>query len=219
MDLPAASNQTDGDGGEQERDQFRDAAQTLLTHPARETIGVAKRDGDDQEIHQQRCDRVDDADTVDQDEQRREQRGPGDEWHAQRNHAEFVAAAAIVRAKSDKLPHGQHEQDQATGHLKIGDGDPERGKNNFPEKDETDRDAQTGEDAEKRLMFALLTRGRCAQPHENRDQTDGIDGDEERDEGEEKFLDHRRSLGGAFSLYRPILLHNDPLSDQPKLCV
>jgi hypothetical protein len=39
---PAAPDQTDGDRGEQEGDDFRNATQTLLADPSRETLGVAK---------------------------------------------------------------------------------------------------------------------------------------------------------------------------------
>ena len=44
---------TDCDRGEQKRNQFRNAAQTLFAHPAAESVGVAKRDGDNGQIHQQ----------------------------------------------------------------------------------------------------------------------------------------------------------------------
>jgi len=53
MRLPAAADEADRDGGEQERDDFGDAAQSLFAHPTAETVGIAKCDGDKGEVHHQ----------------------------------------------------------------------------------------------------------------------------------------------------------------------
>ena len=197
--LPAAPDQADGDGGEKERDQFRNAAQSLLAHPARETIGVAQRDGDKREIHQERDDCEDEADAIDQNEQRRQQCRAGDERHAERNNAEFITAAAILRSDPDQLANGQDEQNQSAGHLKIRDCDPERRKNYFAEKNKNDRDAKRGENSEKRLTLSMFVRSGRAEPHKNRDQPDRIDRDKDRNEGEQKFFDHG-IIGRVFAL-------------------
>src|SRR5437016_3806820 len=187
---PTAPDQADGDGCEKEGNQFGNAAQALLADPARETIRVAQRDGDKCEIHQQRDDCEHEADAIDQNEQCRQQRWAGDERHAERNNAEFITAAAILRSDPDQLANGQDEQNQSAGHLKIRDRDPEGGKNYFAEKNKNDRDAKRGENSKKRLTFPIFERSVRAQTHENRDEADRIDRDKDRDEGEKKFLDH-----------------------------
>jgi hypothetical protein len=74
--------------------------------------------------------------------------------------------------------------------LKIGDGDSQRAKNDFAQKNKTDRNAKAGEDSEKSLMFPVFRRTTCAKSQEERDQSDRIDGDEDGNEGEQKFLNH-----------------------------
>jgi len=74
--LPAAADQTDCDRREQKRDNFRHPAQTLRSHPAREPVGVAERDCDNREIHQQRDKRKYKSDRIDQNQKRGQQRRP-----------------------------------------------------------------------------------------------------------------------------------------------
>lgn len=188
--MPAAPYQTDGYGGEKEGDQLGNAAQALLADPARKTIRVAQRDRDKREIHEERDDCEDEANAIDQNEQRREQCRAGDERHAERNNAEFIAAAAILRSDPDQLANGQDEQNQSAGHLKIRDRDPKCRKNYFAEKNKNDCDAKRGENSEKGLTLSMFARGGRAEPHKNRDQPDWIDRDEDRNEREQKFLDH-----------------------------
>src|SRR4029077_2068468 len=66
MHLPAAPDQTDRDRCQQKRNDFRNPPQSLLPHPAPEAIGVAERDGHERQIHQQRCQRVKEANAIDQ---------------------------------------------------------------------------------------------------------------------------------------------------------
>jgi thimet oligopeptidase len=171
----------------------------LLADPARETIRIAQRDGDEREIHQERDDCDDQADAIDQNEQCRQQRRPGDEWHAERNNAEFIATASILRSDPDQLANGQDEQDQSAGHLKIRDRDPECRKNYLAEKNKNDRDAKRGEDSEERLTLSMFGRGGRAEPHKNSDQPDRIDRDEDRNKREKEFFDHG-IIGCVFAL-------------------
>jgi len=196
---PTAPDQADGDGCEKEGNQFGNAAQALLADPARETIRVAQRDGDKREIHQQRDDCEHEADAIDQNEQCRQQRWAGDERHAERNNAEFITAAAILRSDPDQLANGQDEQNQSAGHLKIRDRDPECRKNYFAKKNKNDRDAKRGENSEKRLTLSMFARSGRAEPHKNRDQPDRIDRDEDRNKREEEFFDHG-IIGRVFAL-------------------
>ena len=123
--------------------------------------------------------------------------GPGDERHAKRNDAEFVAAAAIARAKSHELAHGQAKQNQTAGDLKIFHRDSERVENNFAHENETDGNAEARENSEHRLMFAIFGRRAGAEPGKDCDQTDWIDRNEKRNKREQKFLEiwlHRHAF-------------------------
>ena len=111
-----------------------------------------------------------------------------------------------MRAKAEQLAPGQAKQDQATGDLKIRNGDSKRGESNFPEKNKSDGNAESGEDSQKRLLFSMLTRRARAKTHEDRDESDWINGDKDRDEGEEKFLNH--AIRAGISLYAMNVLHN-----------
>ena len=98
--------------------------------------------------------REDDADGIDQNQQRGEQRRPGDQRHPERHDAEFVARAARSLIAADQLAPGQAEENQPAGHLKIGHRDPERPENEFAEKDEPDRDRQARDNTEESLALA-----------------------------------------------------------------
>src|SRR4029077_15457991 len=74
MHLPAAADTTYRDRCQQKRNDFRNPAQTLLAHPAAEAIGIAERDGYNCQIHHERCQRVKEANAIDQDKQSGEQR-------------------------------------------------------------------------------------------------------------------------------------------------
>ena len=69
-----------------------------------------------------------------------------------------------------------------------------------------DGNAQSSEDSQKRLPFSMLARCARAKTHEDRDQADWIDGDKDRNEGEEKFLNH--AIRAGISLYAMNVLHN-----------
>src|SRR5207249_10338230 len=122
---------------------------------------------------------------------------PSDERHAERHNTELIAAAAILRSDSDQLAHSQDEQNQSAGYLKIRDRDPEGGKNYFAEKNKNDRDAKRGENSKKRLTFPIFERSVRAQTHENRHEADRIDRDQDRAEGEKKFLDLGSRVAGC----------------------
>src|SRR5947199_120199 len=72
-------------------------------------------------------------------QQRGEKGRPGDQRHPERNDAELVAAGAILRPKTKQFTSRQTQQDQTTSNLKIGDRNPKRCENNFPEKNKADR--------------------------------------------------------------------------------
>src|SRR5437868_7483408 len=196
---PTAPDQADGDGCEKEGNQFGNAAQALLADPARKTIRDAQRDSDKREIPQDRDDCEHEADAIDQNEQCRQQRWAGDERHPERNNAEFITAAAILRSDPDQLANGQDEQDQSASHLKIRDRDPECRKNYLAEKNKNYRDAKRGENSEKRLTLSMFARSGRAEPHKNSDQPDRINRDEDRNKREEEFFDHG-IIGRVFTL-------------------
>ncbi len=95
-----------------------------------------------------------------------------------------------MRAEADQLANGECEQDQSARNLKISNGDSERFKNNFAEKNKTDRDKQAGENSEKRLALSVLARRARPESQKNRHQSDRIDRYENGNESEQKFLDH-----------------------------
>jgi len=111
-----------------------------------------------------------------------------------------------MRAKAEQFAPGQAKQDQATGDLKIRNGDSKRCENNFPKKNKSDGNAESGEDSQKRLLFSMIARRARAKTHEDRDEPNWIDGDKDRDEGEEKFLNH--AIRAGISLYAMNVLHN-----------
>ena len=61
----------------------------------------------------------------------------------------------------------------------------------LPEKNKSDSHTERCEDSESRLAFALFRRSAGREPHEYRDKSNWIDGDKDRNESDEKFLDHR----------------------------
>jgi len=95
-----------------------------------------------------------------------------------------------VRPEADQLAHREGEQNQPPCDLEVGHGDSERFENNFAEKNEPNRNQQTGEQAEKRLMFAMFARRLRPKSYENRDQSDRVDRDKHWNKREQKFLDH-----------------------------
>ena len=111
-----------------------------------------------------------------------------------------------MRPKAEQFASGQAEQDQATCDLKIGNRDSKRGENNFSEKNKSNGNEESRKYSQKRLSLSLLAR--CARPetHEDRDKPDWIDCDKDRNEGEEKFLNH--AIRAGISLYAMNVLHN-----------
>jgi hypothetical protein len=75
--------------------------------------------------------------------------------------------------------------------LKIRVRDSKGFENNPTEKNKSDSYAESGEDSQSRLAFALLRRSAGRETHEYCDESDWIDRDKDRNESEEKFLDHR----------------------------
>ena len=145
--MPATPNQADGDRRKKKRDYFRHAAQPLFAHPARKSTGIAERDRHQCQIYQKRNQRKKQPHSIDQNQQGRKQRWPGDERHAKRNNTKFVAATAIVWLEAEQFARGQAEQNQTTCHLKIRHCNSKRGENNLPEKNKPYRYAKSSEDS------------------------------------------------------------------------
>jgi len=72
--------------------------------------------------------------------------------------------------------------------LKICHRDSKRGKNNFAEKNKSNRDTEAGYDSEKRLSYSIFPLGSRTEADEQRDEADRITRDKERNEGEQKSL-------------------------------
>jgi len=204
--VPATANQAHGNRREKQRDYFRCTAQPLFAHPTRKLIGIAERDRYEYKIYQKRDQGEKQTDCIDQNQESGKQCRPSNERHTKWNNAKFVAATAIMRPEAEQFAPRQAEQDQATGDLKIRNGDSKRGENNFPEKNKSDGNAQSGKDSQKRLLFSMIARRARAKAHEDRDESNWIDGDKDWNEGEEKFLNHAISAG--ISLYAMNVLHN-----------
>src|SRR4029077_16467390 len=100
----------------------------------------------------------------------------------------LIRGIAIGPAVTDQLAHGKSEQDQSARNLKIGHGNSKSGENSFTEKDKADCHQQSGQQSKKCLMSAMFMGRVCAESQENRDQPDGIDGNEHRNEREQEFL-------------------------------
>ena len=94
---------------------------------------------------------------------------------------------------ANQLAHSQNEQNQSACDLKIGDGNSKRAKNRFAQKNETRGHAEPGQNPQKSLVPAILGGAGVPEPDEKRDQTDGIDRDKYRNEGEQKFLNHKKT--------------------------
>src|SRR5205814_4468940 len=161
----------------------------------RKLIGIAEREREQSKIYQERKQSEKQTNCIDQNQQSGQQCRPGNERHPERDNTKFIAASAIVRAKTEQFPPGQAEQDQSTGDLKVRHGNSERGENNFPEKNKSDGNAESSEDSQKRLSFSLLARRARAETHEDRDQPDWIDGNKDRNEGYKKLLNKRGAVG------------------------
>jgi hypothetical protein len=111
-----------------------------------------------------------------------------------------------MRPKAEQFAPRQAEQNQTTRDLKIRHGNAKRGENNFAEKNKSYGNAKSGEDSQKCLPFSVLARRAGAKTHEDRNQPDWIDGDKDRNECEEKFLNH--AVRAGISLYVMDVLHN-----------
>src|SRR5205085_8303272 len=81
----------------------------------------------------------------------------------------------------------------------IGDRDPKGAENYFAEKNEADRHRQARDQPQRALVLPTLRVRMTAEPEKNRDQSDRVDRDEERDEGEQKFFEVRLHLAVAAS--------------------
>src|SRR5882724_1750753 len=162
----------------------------------REPICIPERQRDQAQIDYQRGEREQYAHRIDQNEQGGEQRRPGDQRHPERHNSEFIAASVAGRPNIEQFAPCQGEQNKTAGDLKVCIGNSKRIENNLAKKNKSDRHAERCEKSETRLVFALFWRSARREPHEYRDESDWIDGDKDRNESDEKFLDHRcaRSL-------------------------
>ena len=96
----------------------------------------------------------------------------------------------------EEIAHGEGEQDKPARHLKICHRDPERLENKFPKKHEPDGNAERGDNAKNCFLLPSLRIDVRAQADEDRDHSDRVDRDENRNEGNEEFggeLFHRES--------------------------
>jgi len=124
-------------------------------------------------------------------QQRGDRRRPRDERHSERHYSKRFARIAVASAQIQQLAHRDPEQNQTTRHLKIRDRDPERAKDYLSEKNETDRNGEACDQAERAFVLAAFGIRVAAEPEENCDEPDGIDGDKKRDKREQEFFDER----------------------------
>src|SRR5207245_11248185 len=82
------------------------------------------------------------------------------------------------------------EKKQHTNNFKNGHRNPKRSQNNFSKENKADRHTKSSEDSEKRLSCSLFTRSACAEADENRDKSNWIDCDKDRNKSEEKLFNH-----------------------------
>ncbi len=216
--LPAAPNQANRDRSQEQRDQFRNPAQTLSPHPARKPFRIAKRDRDEPKVDEQCEKREQNSHRIDQDQERGQQRRARDQRHSQRHDTKFITAAAAALAEADEFAHRETKEDQPSCDLKIRHRNSKRSKNNFAQKNEPDRHAKPGQDPEHRLMLSIFGRSARPQSREDRNQPDRIDRNKKRDKREKEFFQIRlhatvfacrvRFRKGAIVLYRFPRLHN-----------
>src|SRR4030095_16876485 len=90
----------------------------------------------------------------------------------------------------EQLAAGQRQENQSACDLKVCIGNPKCVENNLPEKNKSDSHAERCEDSQRCLTLALLRRSAGRESHEYRDKSDWIDGDKDRNESDEKFLNH-----------------------------
>src|SRR5438477_12244627 len=88
LSLPAAPDQAHRNRGQQERDQLRHASHPLLPHPTSEMARVSKSKSHQEQIYEQRQDREQDSNGIDQEQQCSEQRRTRDQRHTERNNSE-----------------------------------------------------------------------------------------------------------------------------------
>src|SRR2546423_11556112 len=150
---------------------------------------ITEAESAEEQIHQQRQDREENSDGVDEQQQRSEQCRSRDQRHPERDDAERFARVLPALAQIEQLAHGNPEQDQPARDLEIGNGDAERAENYFAEKDEPDRNREAGDQSKRPFepppFFVHVT----AQPKTNRDEPDRINRNKKRDEREQKFFE------------------------------
>jgi thimet oligopeptidase len=159
-------------------------------------VGVSERESHQQQIHEQRQDREQDPNRIHEDEERGEQRWPGDQRHSEGHHSKRFARVPVTSAQIQELAHSDAEQNQAARHLKIRDRDPERTKDDLAEKNEPNRNSEARNQPECPFMLPALGLRIAPQPEKNGDEPDWVDGHKKRDKREEEFFDvglHLRS--------------------------
>ena len=116
----------------------------MFAHPACKPVRVAKRDGDQAEIHNQRDEDVKTIPTVSiRIRSAVSNAGPAMSGMPSGTMPNSSPPPRSLRAKSHELAHGQAKQNQTARDLKICHRDSERGENNFAEKNKTDGNAET----------------------------------------------------------------------------
>src|SRR5215471_923773 len=188
--MPAAADQADCDRSEKERDYFRYTAQSLSAHQAREPVCIPECHCNQSKINKKRYQREHQAYRIDENKQRSQQCWPGDQRHSKRHDSKFIAAWVVGRANIEQFTARQSNQNKTTGDLKVRIRDSKCVENNHPEKNKSDRHAQSREDSEKRLTFPLLERNVGSEPCKDRNKSDRVDRDKDWNECEEKLLDH-----------------------------
>ena len=182
--MQALADHVDGDGGEEEGDDLGDGAHAGAADAAGDAVALREGEDDEGQVYGE-CDEGDDnADGLSEEDERRDRGGAGDERHAERDDAEVVGELArLLCGGVNDVARGEDEEDETAGDLEVGGGDTEGVEDGLTEKEEKEGDAAAGPGGLRGDFATAFDRHACTHREEDGSEADGVDGDEERDEG------------------------------------
>lgn len=199
--MQALADHVDGDGGEEEGDDFGDGAHAGATDAAGDAVALREGEDDEKEVCGERDEGDGDADGLSEEDEGGDRGGAGDERHAEGDDAEIVGELArLLRGGVDDVAGGEDEEDEAAGDLEIGGRDAERVEDGLTEEEKKEGDASAGPGGLGGDFAAAFGGNAGAHGEEDGGETDGIDGDEERDEGLKELarvVGHAARMGGG----------------------
>jgi hypothetical protein len=182
------ADHVDGDGGEEEGDDFRDGAHAGAADAAGDAFALGEGEDDEEKVHGEGDEGDHDADGLSEEDERRDRGGAGDEGHAERDDAEVVGElAGLLGGGMNDVAGGEDEEDESAGDLEVGGGDAEGAEDGLAEEEEKEGDTAAGPGGLRGDLAAALGGDAGAHREEDGGEADGIDRDEERDEGLEEL--------------------------------